>query len=72
MTQKRLNAAFICHIRQEILDNINIDHLAIEFVERSQIRLNLPTTKGGGHMTPPLQFFPRHFFAGYSGPCDYV
>ncbi len=36
-----MNAVSVCHTRQDILDNINIDHLATEFVERSQIRLNM-------------------------------
>jgi len=37
MTQKRLNAVFVVHIRQNILVNINIDHLATEVAERSPI-----------------------------------
>ena len=52
MTQKRLNAVSVCHTRQDILDNINIDHLATEFVERSQIRLNIFWLK---HWLSPLR-----------------
>ena len=41
MTQKRLNAVFVCHIHQNILDNVNIDHLETEFAEQSQIMSNI-------------------------------
>ena len=40
MTQKRLNAVFVVHIRQDNLVNVNIDHLATELLSdrRSGVR----------------------------------
>ena len=41
MTQTRLNSVLVCHIHQDVIDNMNIDHLAKDFSERSQTRRNI-------------------------------
>ena len=38
MTQSRLNAVALCHVHQQILDNVDMNKLAAEFVSRSQTR----------------------------------
>jgi len=39
MTQKRLNSVALCHIHQEILDTIDTEKIAQEFISRSQQRV---------------------------------
>ena len=38
MTQSRLNAVALCHVHQQILDSVDMNKLAAEFVSRSQTR----------------------------------
>jgi hAT family C-terminal dimerisation region len=38
MTQSRLNAIAVCHAHQNILDDVDLDRLAAEFVSRSNTR----------------------------------
>ena len=39
MTKKRLNSVALCHIHQEILDTIDTEKIAQEFISRSQQRV---------------------------------
>jgi len=41
MTQTRLNSMAVCHVHQELLDNINLCEVAEEFTGRSDIRRNM-------------------------------
>jgi len=41
MSQRRLNAVAVCNTHQDILDDIDITAIAVEFVSRSDIRRNM-------------------------------
>ena len=38
MTQSRLNAVAVCHVHLQILDAVDLERLAVEFINRSQTR----------------------------------
>ena len=41
MTQERLNAVVVCHVHQDVLDNVDISELAADFAGRSDIRKSM-------------------------------
>ena len=41
MTQERLNAVIVCHVHQDVLDNVDISELAADFAGRSDIRKSM-------------------------------
>ena len=41
MTQKRLNSVAVCHIHNDLMDNINMDAIMRDFAGRSEIRKNI-------------------------------
>ena len=41
MSQKRLNYVSVCHVHQSDLDSINLNKIAKDFAERSDIRRNI-------------------------------
>ena len=38
MTQSRLNSIAVCNVHQNLLNNINLEQLAVDFINCSQIR----------------------------------
>ena len=41
MTQERLNSVIVCHVHQDILDNLDIQKIANDFIGRSDIRKSM-------------------------------
>ena len=41
MTQERLNSVIVCHLHQDILDNLDIQKIANDFIGRSDIRKSM-------------------------------
>ena len=41
MSQERLNSVIVCHVHQDILDNLDIHKIAADFAGRSDIRKSM-------------------------------
>ena len=45
MTQERLNAVAVCHVHQDVLDNVDISELAADFARSSDIKKSIKSNQ---------------------------